>query len=359
MRKINTLAVVGSGTMGGGIAISAIAAGFPVVLIDTNKEMLQRAATRARKFLDRQVSKDRITQQDADTAFNTLQTSTTMDAAANVNLVIEAVFEDLATKQTVFQNLEAVVSDDCILATNTSALKVGDIADALNHPERLCGTHFFSPAEVNPVVEVVRAKVTAYDITETVQAFLRQCKKKPIACADQTGFALNRFFCPYTNEAARCLDDSLASPAQIDTVAMDAFGVPLGPFAVMNIVKPRINLAAIRSLEALGPFYAPAMAMADCGEADRLWEIEETPEALPQSTIQVIRDRLLGAVFTAVKQELSENVASGADIDLGAQMAFGFKEGPCAMMERLGTEDVDILIEDLARCGGATSDLRP
>ncbi len=349
MSVIRNVAVIGSGTMGGGIAISAITAGRSVALIDSSRDMLDRALARAEKYLSRQVEKQRMDQPTADAAFALLTVSTDMDAASEADLVIEAVFEDLDTKRDVFAKLEKVVSDACILATNTSALKVGDIATALDRPQRFCGTHYFSPAEVNPVVEVITAKVTADQTIEAVLSFLTLCRKTAIRCKDQSGFALNRFFCPYTNEAARCLDDGLGTPAQIDAVARDTFGVPIGPFAVMNIVKPRINLAAIRSLEALGPFYAPAKSMIVVGNADKSWDIVETQETLAEPIARQVSERLTGAVLRAVQEELDEAIAIPNDIDLGARMAFGFQKGPCQIMNGLGTDEILRLIELVAR----------
>ena len=344
MTTIRKIAVIGSGTMGGGIAISAVSASVPVILIDSSAEILDQACARTQKYLARQVEKGRLDPSNADDLFALLTTSTSLEDASGVDLVIEAVFEDLDVKRDVFTELERMVSESCIFATNTSALKVSDISNALRQPQRMCGTHYFSPAEVNPVVEVISTDATTPETIAAVLQFLSQCRKTPIRCKDQTGFALNRFFCPYTNEATKCLDDGLGTPAQIDRVARILFGVPIGPFAVMNIVKPRINLAAIRSLTTLGPFYAPSRSMVQCGDADDSWDIVDSDMALDDSSQQTIAERLSGAVFRAVREALDEGIATADDIDLGARKAFAFAKGPNAMMEEIGTVETQRLI---------------
>jgi len=347
MSVIQKIAVIGSGTMGGGIAISALSGGIKTVLIDTSDASLERAQARVHKYFDRQVSKERMTAQDRENALSCLQFSTDFSAASDADLVIEAVFEDLEIKKSVFSQLEQVISRTCHLATNTSALKVSEIASALVYPDRFCGLHYFSPAEVNPVVEVVRSDVTQDSTVTAALSFLDTCRKIPIECKDRSGFALNRFFCPYTNEAARCVDDGLGSPAQIDDVAKQVLGVPVGPFFVMNIVKPRINLAAVRNLAHLGPFYEPAHSLSATGDADENWEISDAPSPLGASERQAIADRLQGAIFFAVKQELDEEVASAGAIDLGACRAFAFAKGPVEMMRDLGADAVNTLISSV------------
>ncbi len=344
MAEIQTIAVIGSGTMGGGIAISALAGQIDTIVIDSSKTALERARSRVRKFFERQVEKGRMTPEQATGAVGRLQVSTELADAAGSDLVIEAVFEDLNVKKSVFSALEQIVSANCHLATNTSALRVSEIAAGLARPDRFCGLHFFSPAEINPAVEVVRGDATGDSTIATARMFLERCKKIPIECRDQSGFALNRFFCPYTNEAARCLDEGLGSPAQIDTVARDTFGVPLGPFSVMNIVKPRINLAAVRNLAHLGPFYTPSPGLVTCGEPDDDWPLEDNCPPLDQRAQTAIAERLMGAVFFAVQEELGEGVVDPEVLDLGATKAFAFRTGPVEMMQAMSPQKVGRVI---------------
>jgi 3-hydroxybutyryl-CoA dehydrogenase len=331
--------------MGGGIAISAITHGFHCTLIDTTEAALERVRARIEKYLNRQLEKQRMTEVQVTEVLNNLTTSIDMTAAEEAQLVIEAVFEDIEVKHKVFLALEAIVSANTTLATNTSALKVSDIGANLKYPERLCGIHYFSPAEINPVVEVIKSETTSTKTVGQVLPFLASCHKIAIECKDSKGFALNRFFCPYTNEAARCIDDGLGTPAQIDEVAKEVLGVTVGPFFVMNIIKTRINLAAVRNLAALGDFYAPALSLSALGDADKTWDMSVSEELLNEANYKVISDRMQGAIFYAVLEELRENVTSSEAIDQGACKAFTFAKGPAAMMRDLGKYEVQRMLD--------------
>ena len=168
----------------------------------------------------------------------------------------------MALKAKLLDELSLLVEPTTLVATNTSCLRVSDLAQHMALPGRFLGLHYFSPAAVNPIVEVVSGELTSPQTVETALAFTRATGKQPLRCRDAFGFAINRFFCPYTNEAVRALDEGLGSAAEIDAVAREAMGAAAGPFQVMNLIKPRINLHAIRNLAPLGPFYAPARSMA-------------------------------------------------------------------------------------------------
>lgn len=344
MNQIKNVAIIGAGTMGSGIAFSAVSHGFAVMLIDPHQEVLDAVTIRLKEFLDKQVNKQRISRQEADCSLSKFVTDPKLESAANADLVIEAVYEDLQIKRDVFETLEKVVAPDTVLATNTSALKVSDIGKNLVDPGRLCGTHYFSPAAVNPVVEVIKSNNTSSGVIESVLRFLHTCQKTAIECRDSSGFALNRFFCPYTNEAARCLDDELGTPNQIDDIAKSTFGVAIGPFRVMNIVKPAINLAAIRSLEHLGSFYGAASSMISVGDAGADWDLAPSTQPIGDQQQIAVSNRLRGAVFLAVLEVLHERVAEPNAVDTGAMSAFTFAVGPVEMMRRLGREEVARLI---------------
>jgi 3-hydroxyacyl-CoA dehydrogenase len=281
---------------------------------------------------------------DAEAAVGRLAAVGGLGELADADLVIEAVFEDFDLKARLFEDLGRVVRPDALVATNTSCLRVSDLARHVAHPARFLGLHYFSPAAVNPVVEVVKGEATADEAVEAALAFCRASGKRPLRCKDSYGFAINRFFCPYTNEAARALDAGLGTTGEIDAVARGVVGAAAGPFAVMNLIKPRINLHAIRNLAPLGPYYAPARAMVEAGEADRPFEVDPAAEAPAGERGRAIADHLLRGCFLPVLQALDEEVAAPADFDRGAAMALKFGEGPCALMDRLGEAEVGRVI---------------
>jgi 3-hydroxyacyl-CoA dehydrogenase len=348
---IATVGIIGAGTMGSGIATALAAHGVAVLLVDQDAARAEAALGEVRAFFARGVAKGRLTEDEAATAGRRVRALGDLAGLAPADLVIEAVFEDFDVKAGLFRALAAVLPAATLLATNTSCLRVDDLARHVAGPERFLGLHYFSPAAVNPVVEVVRGAATDPAVAERALAFCAATGKRPIPCRDSYGFAINRFFCPYTNEAVRLLDEGLGTPAVIDQAAKAAVGAGMGPFAVMNLVKTRINLHAIRNLAPLGPFYAPAPGMVAQGEADVPWPIEgepPPPEAVPPGLV----DRLRAAVFLPVLQLLDEDVAQPGDIDVGAALALRFGEPPCALMDRLGRAQVAALLQPLMAVHG-------
>ncbi|MEO1089649.1 MAG: 3-hydroxyacyl-CoA dehydrogenase family protein [Pseudomonadota bacterium] len=333
------LGIIGAGTMGSGIAIASAANGLTVRLVDANTDATTKAKAAARSFYGRAVDKGRMADTTAKAAEARIEPATELSELADCDLVIEAVFEDFDLKAQVFEDLAKIVRPGCLIATNTSCLRVSDLQRHVTHPERFLGLHYFSPAQINPIVEVVRGESTTPETFDAAVAFCKATGKDPLACKDQFGFAINRFFCPYTNEAARALDDGLGTTAEIDVVAKDVLGAAAGPFLVMNLIKPRINLHAIRNLGPLGSFYAPALSMAATGDADQDWSIGEAG-TIPPERYGAIADRLLAGVFLPTLQELDEAVAVPADIDHGAREALKLGNPPCALMDQLGEAEV-------------------
>ncbi len=340
---LTRIGIIGAGTMGAGIAIASAARGCEVTLVDQSSEAVAKAKKTAESFWGRAVEKGRMGADDAAAATARIHGATSVAELGDRELVIEAVFEDFDLKAKVFGELGGVLPAGCVVATNTSALKVSELAAHIAHPERFLGLHYFSPAQINPIVEVVRGEQTSPATFEAAMDFCRATGKTPLPCLDQYGFAINRFFCPYTNEAARAFDDGLGTTAEIDKVAQEALGAAGGPFLVMNLIKPRVNLHAIQNLGPLGAFYAPAESMKQVGEADRDWEIGE-PGEIEEARFTAIADRLKRGMFLPALQELDENVADPDVIDLGAREALKLKNPPCALMDRLGADEVRRII---------------
>ena len=340
---IETVGIIGAGTMGGGIAINLAQHGRRVLVLDARTESAEAALSAAGTFYARAAEKGRMTAEEAAAASARLTVARDLAALAAADLVIEAVFEDFALKADLLERLNPVLPSHTLIATNTSCLRVGDLARHVRGPERFLGLHYFSPAAVNPIVEVVMGQATSPKAVEAALAFCRETGKQPLRCRDSYGFAINRFFCPYTNEAARALDAGLGTTGEIDAVARETVRAAAGPFTVMNLIKPRINLHAIRNLGPLGPFYAPAESLVAAGEADRPFAVE--PASAPEpDRAAAIADRLLRGCFLPVLQALDEGIAEPAAFDQGAREALKFGIGPCALMDRLGRAEVERIL---------------
>lgn len=345
---MNNIGIVGAGTMGAGIMIGVVITGRQVTLVDQDQAALDRAIVRLRNYLERQVHKGRISGDASLEILTRLRVATDMDVLSGCSVVIEAVFEDLDLKREIFNSIELEVSSDTILASNTSCLRLADIAVGLRHPERFCGMHYFSPAEVNPVVELVSGPLTSASVLSSAQVFLRGTGKEVITCQDQYGFALNRFFCPYTNEAVHLLDEGLASASQIDEVAKSTFDLSHGPFAVMNIIGTATNLNAMRNLGALGPFYSVANGLVTQGSTNSPWVLEPNPAPLDVETSHLIKDRLRLSVLLPVLEEMTEGTADLEAIDRGASMAFRFGKPPGKLIAETGLETLQGTLSSFA-----------
>jgi len=330
--------IIGAGTMGSGIATTLGQQGVACVLMDTTDAAVERGMGAAKKFYDRAAEKGKMTQEAADAAYGNIEGSSDIASMAGCDLIIEAIFEELGVKQELFGRLNPHLSDDTVVATNTSALRVSELAESVDNPSRFLGLHYFNPAAINPIVEVVKGDKTDDAIFDRAVQFIRDTSKKPIPCKDSYGFAINRFFVPYGNEAVRLLDEGVGTPAQIDRVAQECMGVAAGPFLVMNLVKPKIMFHAQRNLGPHGAFYALAASLAEKGDSDYEFEIGEDASGSAESDA-VIADRLRAAAFFPVLQSLDEGVASAGDIDMGAGLALRFGKAPCELMDELGQDE--------------------
>ncbi|MFD5635713.1 3-hydroxyacyl-CoA dehydrogenase [Streptomyces sp. NPDC127077] len=242
------VAVVGTGTMGQGIAQVALVAGHPVRLYDAAPGRAAAAAEAIGARLDRLVAKDRLTGADRDAARARLQPAEHLSDLADCALVVEAVLEELDVKQRLFGELEDIVGDDCLLATNTSSLSVTAIGGALRNPGRLVGLHFFNPAPVLPLVEVVSGFAT--DVTSATRAYetARAWGKTPVACADTPGFIVNRIARPFYAEAFAVHESQAADPATIDAVLRESGGFRMGAFELTDLIGQDVNESVTHSV---------------------------------------------------------------------------------------------------------------
>jgi 3-hydroxybutyryl-CoA dehydrogenase len=262
--------VVGLGTMGAGIAQVSAEAGFDVVGREVSEELGQRAHDRIAHFVGRKVEKGRLEPDERDAIVARLATTTSLEDLAGCDLVVEAIVEELDAKRELFAELERLCRPDAVLATNTSALSVTEIAAATERPERVVGMHFFNPAPLLPLVEVVRAELTADDVFEAAVAFAERLGKTPVRCYDTPGFVVNRVLIPLLNDCIRILDESRVTPEDLDTAMKGGAGWPMGPCELVDLVGLDVHVHAAEALYAKlrEPRMAPPprlVAMANAG----------------------------------------------------------------------------------------------
>ena len=349
MREFRTVAVVGAGTMGAAIAQHFLMKGLIVRLADLNQAGLARGEGLVAASLDEAVARRLLDADGRAATLSRLHPTTDLAELADVDLVVEAVFEDLEVKRALFAKLEAIVRPDCVLATNTSSFRVGDVAAGLAHPGRVLGTHYFYHAAKNKLVELIAGDRTDPELLAEVEAFYAGLGKTPIRTADAPGFAVNRFFVPWLNEAVRVYAEGLGSIPTIDAVAREVFGVGMGPFALMNATGVPIAQHAAEGLAAkLGPFYAPAPRLVEQVAARQDWNLDDTTvvhggEQQPEA----IRQRLLAAALGCAAALVSEGVCSATDTDLGARSGLRWPRGPFELMAAIGQDAVAAMVADL------------
>ncbi len=276
MRQVthgDSVAVIGTGTMGTGVAEVAARAGHPVLLLDAEPGAATRATTRLAARLDREVARGRLRSEEAADVLARIRVVEHPEDLSGCALVIESVSEDLGVKRQVIRAAEEVVSEDALIATNTSSLSVTAIGSALRRPDRLVGLHFFNPAPRMELVEVVRGDATDTKVLDAAADLARTWGKTPVICASTPGFVVNRVARHFYGEAQRLVEMRASTPATIDALLREAGGFPMGPFELSDLVGQDVNLAVSRSVWEQtfhDPRYAPTEWQQRLVDAGRL-----------------------------------------------------------------------------------------
>jgi 3-hydroxybutyryl-CoA dehydrogenase len=246
--KIQHLFVAGAGQMGAGIAQVAATSGFVVKLYDLTMELAQSAHAKIAKNLARQVEKGRMTQQEMDAALGAITPVGTLDAAADCHIAIEAASEQPEIKAQLFQTLDRVMGKEALLLSNTSSLSITTIAAATGRPTQVAGMHFFNPAPVMKLVEVVRGLRTSDETIAAVREFAVALGKTPVVCKDSPGFVVNRLLDPMLNEAAYLVQEGVATPEEIDLAMVNGLNHPMGPLALSDLIGVDVLYAVMQVL---------------------------------------------------------------------------------------------------------------
>jgi 3-hydroxybutyryl-CoA dehydrogenase len=270
--NIRSVGVLGSGIMGSGIAEVVAGAGASVIVRSRSLASAEAMLAGLEKSLARQVDKGKRSADDAAALRARVRATSSLEDLADCDLVIESVVEDMDVKRTIFNELDRSVRHDAILATNTSTLSVIDLAMETSRPERVCGLHFFNPAPVMPLVEVVRPLSTSDETINEVVAFVQACGKDPVLVEDRAGFVVNALLFPYLNDAIALYERGVATMEGIDLAMKGGCGFPMGPFALLDLVGLDTSLAILNALyaEHRDARYAPAALLKRLVSAGRL-----------------------------------------------------------------------------------------
>lgn len=372
--------VVGAGTMGAQIAEVVSYAGLPVVLADMNDSLTKRGVDSVRAIYQARVNKGKMSAEQLEEKMLLVTGSSGLGGLKDVDVVIEAVSEDLKLKTQVFQELDQICPRSTILASNTSALSISALGAATMRPDKVVGLHFFNPAYVMRLVEVVPGLATSPQTVDDAVSFVEGIGKLPIVVKECAGFLVNRLLMAYVNEAVRALQEGAAGPQEIDQ-DMVAFGMPVGPLALLDAVGLDISFEVARILyRSYGPRMMPAPLLEAMLKAGRLGvksghgfydyvdgaegghdrELERLLQVFKSNadhaTARWSRSRLLLAMTNEAVIALQEGVASAADIDLAMMAGIGYpreKEGPLHFADELGVDQVLHELEDFAETFGS------
>lgn len=343
MAEINKIGVIGAGNMGSGIAQKIAQEGIPVVMIDTQEAFVQRGLNTIRTILEQGIERKLFTREKVDEILGRIEATTDLSRVADADLVIEAVFEDKNVKSELFKKLDAVCQAKTILATNTSSFYVREFAVQTSRPDRFIGLHYFYHPAKNRLLEVIPHDTTS---PETIEKSLLAAKlhgKTAILVKDAPGFAVNRFFVPFLNEAVRLLEEGVADIPTIEETCKKAFRIGMGPFELMNVTGIPIAVHAATTLgNELGPFYAPCRTLKAQMEKKENWPLGGTVD---ETKAKAVTDRMYGVCLGVAAALVDEGVASIEDTDRGAKIGLRWALGPFELMNKIGIDETCRMVQ--------------
>ncbi len=348
---IHLVGIIGSGTMGSGMAQVAATAGCQVIVLDKSESALQKSQEALDRILNRLIVKGRIDDTEKLRIQNNISYTSDMHGLADCDLIIEAIIEDLGVKKQVFQQLEPLVSPACILASNTSSLSIASIAASLNNPERCIGIHFFNPAPLMKLVEVIPAIQTSQKVQQLAVNTITDWGKTVAVAKDTPGFIVNRVARPFYSEALRIYEEGIASFATIDWALKSKGGFKMGPFELMDFIGNDVNYTVTETVFTAfyyDPRYKPAFTQKRLSEAGYLGrktgrgyydysQDAAKPEAEQDDTLaKLIFDRVLVMLINEAADALFLNIASAKDIDNAMTKGVNYPKGLLSWADQIG-----------------------
>lgn len=362
MTDLIKVGVLGSGTMGSGIAQVVAQSGHRVVLVDINSEALEKAKSGLHKIMMRLVEKGKWTSQFANEAFGRIDFSVDMNDFSGCGMIIEAIVENIEVKHAVFSKMESIVDAHCILASNTSSLSIASIGSVLKNPNRIIGIHFFNPAPLMPLVEIIPAVQTADEVTKTARNLIDSWKKVTVLAKDTPGFIVNRVARPFYGEALRIYEEGIADFATIDWAMTELGGFKMGPFTLMDYIGNDINYTVTETVFAAfyyDPRYKPSFTQKRHSEAGYLGrksgrgyynyaDGDELPQPIKNTVVgEQIKERILVMLMNEAIDALFLNIASKEDIDLAMTKGVNYPKGLLQWANEMGLKNVLTNLEAL------------
>ncbi len=356
MKEIKTVGIIGFGVMGAAIGMNAAMSGYRVVFKELNDELVQTMFDKwVVKSLEKRVAKEKITQADMDAITGMISGTSRYEALSDCDLIIEAAIEKMDLKIQIFKDLSSACREDAILVSNTSTFLIETLMAKASHQERTAGLHYFFPANINRLVEVIRQKNTSDDTYQSLMAFAEKCRKTAITVKDFPGFAINPLFI----SSYMVLDSFLGEPynvATLESISQEALNVRYGIMWVQNgsglgtCYHAGVSMFDYLNGSELGYPDVPDQLKAQF-ESNAPWNLTDGEVLTDQEARAKVKDRLLGNVFTIATHLVENDVVSVTDLELGVCTALAWPKGPFGMMNDLGMEETTRLIQQSVAVG--------
>ena len=342
MKSFKNIGIIGAGSMGIGITQIASTADCKVLLFDQNKSAIEKALKKLEKVLLRLIEKGKINTIKKDSILSNIKIVENLESMKEVDLIIEAIVENSSTKKDLFSNLESIVSNDCVLATNTSSISITSLASCLKNPIRFIGIHFFNPAPIMPLVEIIPALQTNDNLVKEIHQLLLNWNKKPVVAKDTPGFIVNRIARPFYSEALRIYEEQIADFATIDFAMKHIGGFRMGPFELMDFIGNDVNYAVTESVFKAfyyDPRYKPSFTQKQYADAgwhgrksskgyyDYVDNIELGLPSKDEKLLVKIFERILVMLINEAMDALYLGIASEQDIELAMTKGVNYPKG--------------------------------
>ena len=360
--QISKVGIIGSGTMGIGIAQVAATSGCDVFLYDTNSAQTERSLLSLKKTLNKLVEKQKISAEKSEEIFSKIRPCNELQDFATCDLVIEAIIENKEIKSKVFQNVEEIVSENCVIASNTSSISITSLSSELKNPERFIGIHFFNPAPLMPLVEIIPGLLTKEKLAGEIFSLVKSWGKIPVIAKDVPGFIVNRIARPFYGEALRIAEEHIATPEQIDDAMRTLGNFKMGPFELMDLIGIDVNFSVTKTVYQdyfFDPKYKPSLLQQRMSEAKLLGrktgkgfydyaENAQNPVAEKNEELyQQIFMRIISMLINEAAEAKRLKIASDEDLELAMQKGVNYPKGLLAWGREIGYRKISETLQNL------------
>lgn len=360
--QISKAGIIGSGTMGIGIAQVVATSGCEVFLYDANAAQTEKSLKNLKKVLDRLVEKQKISSEKREDIFNKIKPCTELSDFKNCDLVIEAIIENKEIKTKVFQNLEEIVSENCVISSNTSSISITSLSSELKNPERFIGIHFFNPAPLMPLVEVIPGLLTEKNLAKKMYSLMENWGKTPVIAKDVPGFIVNRIARPFYGEALRIAEENIATPEQIDDAMRTLGNFKMGPFELMDLIGIDVNFSVTKTVYQdyfFDPKYKPSLLQQRMSEAKLLGRktgkgfydyAENAEKPAPEKDYelyQTIFNRIISMLINEAVEAKRLEIANDEDLELAMQKGVNYPKGLLAWGKEIGYGKISETLQNL------------